>query len=69
MGSGASTAYRPDYLTVDPDTGDVLRVVWYPHRNAPSLVPWTISSAYDPPSAREHWVAEVLSILERSNGS
>uniref|UniRef100_A0A6M3J7J4 Uncharacterized protein n=1 Tax=viral metagenome TaxID=1070528 RepID=A0A6M3J7J4_9ZZZZ len=50
MGEGDETTYRPHYRTRDADTGEDLLVVWYAHRDAPSLIPWITPSTADLPN-------------------
>lgn len=69
MGTGVSSAYRPDYPTRDEETGEAYAVVWYPHRDAPSLIPWAMPSTCDPPVSRTQWTADMLALLVRRDGA
>jgi len=63
MGAGCSTAYCPDYPA--QDAGETLIVVWYPHRDAPSLIPWVTPSTADLPASCSLVAAELLLFRNR----
>ena len=64
MGLGESSVYRPNYPTLDADTGDTLSVIWYCHRDAPSLIPWAWPSTVAPPRMKERWVQQQGFLVE-----